>query len=368
MKVLLRFEIVLALILAAAYRVRPDSLAALTILPAWAWVSLAAPGLFALRRNHRILSASFATVWMFFLGLHVEEIPSAARGWLSPISEAKPPQTLRLATLNCGGGQPAALAELAPFAPDVIFLQEPPPRPVVEAFLRDIHGAEGHLLYDLDTAILVRGTLENARPGRSPILYSHAIADLAGIGKIHLVSLRLPTGHVRIDLWNPSCWEIHARHRRNQLDQLRQIAAELPESAPLLVAGDFNAPQGDKLFSLLPARLRDTFAVAGKGIGNTIPNEFPVLRIDQIWVSPDFETRQSFAWKSRASDHRLVVSDLRARSNRGYSSVPRPEPGPAYGSSTSGKLGSASTAGGLPTPASSRKPAAAATIAALSVQ
>ena len=315
MKILLRFEIALALILAASYHARPDSLAALTILPAWAWLSLAAPGFLVLRRKHRVLSVLFVTAWIFFMGLHVEEIRSAVRGWISPVGEIKPPQSLRLATLNCGGGQPAALAELMPFAPDVIFLQEPPPRPAAEAFLREIYGAEGNMLYDPDTAILVRGTLEDARPDRSPILYSHAIAHLSDLGKIHLVSLRLPTGHVRVDLWNPSCWETHARHRRHQLAQLRQIAAELPESAPLFVAGDFNAPQGDKLFSLLPANLHDTFAVAGKGIGNTILNEFPVLRIDQIWVSQDFEALQSFARKSRASDHRLVVSDIRVRNN-----------------------------------------------------
>jgi endonuclease/exonuclease/phosphatase family metal-dependent hydrolase len=48
-------------------------------------------------------------------------------------------------------------------------------------------------------------------------------------------------------------------------------------------------------------------------MGNTILNDIPVLRIDQIWVSRDFETVQSFAVRSNVSDHRIVVSDIRIK-------------------------------------------------------
>lgn len=309
MTILLWMGMGLAWFLFAAYRFRPDFLAAMTILPSWVWLLPALPVLWFVRRC-RLAGGLFILSWLVFAAWHVEEARSLARGWIFPVNESAPPQALRLVTLNCGGGQAAALPEIKPFNPDIIFLQEPPPRSDVEAFVRDVFGDEGSFLYDLDTAILVRGALADVRTGPSRVFHSHAVAKLRGGGPIHLVSLRLATGHVQINLWNPDCWDTHRRHRRIQLDQLRKIAAGLPTSAALIVAGDFNAPQGDRIFSLLPPGLSDTFAVAGKGIGNTILNELPVLRIDQIWVSGEFVVLQSFARRSAASDHRLVVSDV----------------------------------------------------------
>jgi endonuclease/exonuclease/phosphatase (EEP) superfamily protein YafD len=91
-------------------------------------------------------------------------------------------------------------------------------------------------------------------------------------------------------------------------------AETLPPDAARIVAGDFNAPQGDKIFSLLGPRMSDTFAAAGRGLGNTLLNDRPVLRIDQIWVSDEFAVLQAFAHKSSASDHRLVVADVTRQS------------------------------------------------------
>ncbi|HPC58039.1 MAG TPA: endonuclease/exonuclease/phosphatase family protein, partial [Kiritimatiellia bacterium] len=221
---------------------------------------------------------------------------------------------LRLVTLNCGGGQAAALADLKPLRPDVIFLQEPPPRADVKALVRDLYGSEGDCLYDLDTAILVRGTLEEVGQNGSRVFYSHAVAVLRGGDPVHLISLRLATGHVQVNIWNPDCWETHRRHRRRQMAQLREITETLPPDAARMVAGDFNAPQGDKIFSLLGPRMSDAFAAAGRGLGNTLLNDRPVLRIDQIWVSDEFAVLQAFARKSSASDHRLVVADVTRQS------------------------------------------------------
>lgn len=281
MTILLWTEIGFAWFLAVVYSCRPDSLAALTILPAWAWMLVALPGFLFIRRS-RILGGLFVLSWLLFTVWHVEEPRAIIRGWMFPVRESTCSDALRLITLNCGGGQAAALAELKPFNPDIIFLQEPPPRSDVVAFLRDLYGDEGSLLYNLDTAILIRGALEDVRGDSSRVFYSHAAAVLPGGGSVHLVSLRLATGHVQINLWNPSCWDTHRRHRQHQLSQIREIVVDLPPSSALIVAGDFNAPAGDRIFSLLPFGMSDTFAVAGKGLGNTILNELPVLRIDQI--------------------------------------------------------------------------------------
>lgn len=306
-------EILFAWLLFAAYRFRPDSLAAVTVLPAWVWLAAALPGIWFLRRR-TLAGGLFALSWLLFAACHVEEPRSLVRGWISPVEESSSAPALRLVTLNCGGGQAAALADLKPLRPDVIFLQEPPPRADVEHLVRDLYGNEGTFLYDLDTAILVRGALEDVRRNGSRVFYSHAVAVLQGGDLVHLVSLRLATGHVQVNLWNRDCWDTHRRHRRRQMTQLREIAEALPPDAARIVAGDFNAPQGDKIFSLLGPRMSDAFAAAGKGLGNTILNDRPVLRIDQIWVSDDFAVLQAFARASSVSDHRLVVADVTRQS------------------------------------------------------
>ena len=310
MKILLAAEFGLALFLGVVYQFRPDPFAALTIWPAWSWLSLALPIVFIWRRANRRWMMLAGAAWLLFAAVHVEEVSTLARGLLRPVDEDKPAGTLRVITLNCGGGHADALAETLPLHPDILLLQEPPSRPETDRFCKRLFGTAGETLYDVDTAILARGNLTNVRRSRSLVFFSHAIADIPGFDPLELVSLRLATGHVQLNLWNPDCWTTHFRGRRQQLDQMREIVAELPAQTPLLVAGDFNAPQRDRIFSLLPAGMQDAFAVAGKGIGNTILNEMPVLRIDQIWASSHFRVVQSFARQTRASDHRMVVADL----------------------------------------------------------
>ena len=45
-------------------------------------------------------------------------------------------------------------------------------------------------------------------------------------------------------------------------------------------------------------------------MGNTIINDFPVSRIDQVWVSGEFDSKVVVAHRTRNSDHRMVVCDL----------------------------------------------------------
>ena len=79
---------------------------------------------------------------------------------------------------------------------------------------------------------------------------------------------------------------------------------------PLIVGGDFNLAGNDALLRRLKPRLHDTFLVAGTGLGNTLINEFPFVRIDQIWASDHFQPLQVTVHRTQYSDHRLVVADL----------------------------------------------------------
>lgn len=50
--------------------------------------------------------------------------------------------------------------------------------------------------------------------------------------------------------------------------------------------------------------------------GDTFMNDFPILRIDQVWTSEHFRAVGARAKKAEHSDHRMVVCDLLVLRNR----------------------------------------------------
>jgi endonuclease/exonuclease/phosphatase (EEP) superfamily protein YafD len=79
---------------------------------------------------------------------------------------------------------------------------------------------------------------------------------------------------------------------------------------PTIVAGDFNAQPGSYGLTAMPDRLRDSFYEAGSGWCHTAVNDYPLARIDQIWISPEIVAFQSKVQKTVNSDHRMVICDL----------------------------------------------------------
>jgi endonuclease/exonuclease/phosphatase (EEP) superfamily protein YafD len=304
---------VAACVLTLIYCARPDPFAAITTLPAWCWLVLLVPALRFLRYRYRFPAFLCAAAWLVFALMHIEEPKSVLRGLLSPIEPTKPSNAIRLVSFNCAGGKLAALQEIAAWDPDIVFLQESPPHKEVERFAHELFGEQGACVWDVDTSIVLKGNLQPIRPEEIAPFFSLVSATLPDNSKVMLVSLRLLPGTPEVELWDPQCWKSQTRQRLAQLQQIKQLVASLATAEPLIVAGDFNAAQGDKVFSLLPTRLYDSFHAQGRGIGNTIVNDMPLLRIDQIWVSREFETLQSFAVKSRVSDHRMVVTDVSVR-------------------------------------------------------
>lgn len=296
--------------LTLVYAWRPEALAAITLLPAWSWLLLGLPGLLLLRGIPRGPVLLFFLAWGSFVALHVEEPRSLARSLIQQPKTDRIPGTLRLVSLNCAGGQVAALHDLEELQPDIVFLQESPSRREVDAFAGRLFGPSGSSVYDGDTSILARGRLVNTKKQKREFYYSHGTLALTGLGELDLVSLRLWPATLNFDLWNLSCWQIHMQHRQDQIHQIRNLAPELPFAKVRIVAGDFNAPQGDPVYRLLPQGLYDTFGTKGLGLGNTLLNDFPALRIDQIWVSRSLKTVQSFTRRGSCSDHRIVVSDV----------------------------------------------------------
>lgn len=300
----------LGFLLFLAYTLHPDCLAALTLLPAWSWLLL--PAAFMLLRVPLGRWGLLAVwlVWGVFFFTQVEEFWSIGRGCLSPVCQQKKADDLRFVSVNCSGN-PGVLHELRLLQPDVVFLQESPGAQQVQQMAQELFGCQGCSVYGPDCSIIAKHALRAPGKGQRYLFLTMAEATLPGIGPVGLGSLRLRVGRARLDLWNPACWVAQAEVRRQHIEQVQQIAGAIMDYAAIVIGGDFNAPPRDRCLRYLPARLRDCFAMEGRGVGNTVLQDFPVLRIDQIWASTNFCGRQAFAVKSRQTDHRMVVADLR---------------------------------------------------------
>jgi len=299
------------------YAARPIAFSAVTIFPAWSWILFAFPLILFFRRKYLRYTTVCASAWIVFVLWHVEEPRSVLRGFLNPPRKEKPQieNVIRLVTFNCAGGQPEALDELKSLDPDIVFLQESPREKDIAEFAEDLFGDRGTYIWGPDTSIVAEGDLTEFKNEDTARSYCHGVLTSKDLGKLELVSLRLlPRPAPRIDLWNPSCWSSQRKASEAHRRVVKAMVENLDGSNLLVIAGDFNSPQGDQVFSLLPKNLYDSFKAEGRGIGNTILNNAPVLRIDQIWVSDDFETIQSFALKSDVSDHRIVISDVKPKS------------------------------------------------------
>lgn len=293
------------------YGTRPPQFVAVTIFPAWSWLVLLLPMLLLIRRRCLAIATVALVLWVAFAAIHVEEPRSVIRGWFSSAQLAAPEGgAIRIVSFNCAG-KAEILDELVALAPDLVLLQESPPRAEVEKLARGLFGEKGGVVYGYDASILARGPCRKIHV--ASFLYTVGDVTLEAGGTCRVVSLRLASRRPRFDFWTAECWTSQQEKHQEQRRELAAIGKQDLSEGALIVGGDFNAPPGDGVFSLLPPTLYDTFADAGRGLGNTIYNRVPVLRIDQIWVSREWETLQSFVVPSADSDHRIVVSDVKRR-------------------------------------------------------
>jgi len=278
--------------------IKPDSLFALLVWPAWI---LLLPGLLPLllkRQPKWILGG----VWAVCMAVAAEEPATFARSLTQPEVGA-----LRIVSLNCAGGSLEAAREVIPLKPDIVLLQESPSRPDLEKLRKELFGREGSLVWGPDASILAKGHLE---PMNLPKTASnHVVADWSSpAGKeLRITSLRLQPPVLRLDLSNPEAWKSFAenrRARRKELDEIMDVQSGNPSD---IIGGDFNTPPEK---GYVPG-LADSFAEQGRGYGATCVNPLPcIVRIDQVWRSSKLRTVNSFVVKTSHSDHRMIVSDF----------------------------------------------------------
>lgn len=324
--VVLLLSVLWCLVVTVLYALRPAAAEAITFAPPWLW---SLPGLLlavlGFSRPTRRASLEAVALWAAYLLVTTESLATQlpVRHWPAVEWQARRASgtAVRVVSLNCAGGSAEAAGEVAVYAPDIILLQESPGARDVETVARRVFGAEGAAVVGMDTAIAARGPLEAAALTPSERRYFvQARVALPGGGVVEVVSLRLMPGAARVDLWSPECWRQQRESHRSRAEELAAVAQRLgtlPDGVPVIVGGDFNAPAGDAVFRLLPRGLTEAFRTAGVGWGETMMNDLPVLRIDQVWVSEAFRPAAVVARQTRNSDHRMVVCDLLVRGGGG---------------------------------------------------
>lgn len=98
------------------------------------------------------------------------------------------------------------------------------------------------------------------------------------------------------------------RIRAEQARILRRMLDAEPY--PFIVSGDLNSTPGTWVYAHLARGLRDAFGEAGRGWGATFPARFPLIRIDFVFVSEEWNVRDARVDKTVFSDHLPVVVSL----------------------------------------------------------
>ncbi|BBP73165.1 endonuclease/exonuclease/phosphatase [Pseudomonas sp. Seg1] len=119
-------------------------------------------------------------------------------------------------------------------------------------------------------------------------------------GLLHCV-LRLPGDGVEV---HAICVHLGLResHRNAQLGLLMQRLAELPDDAPVIVAGDFNDWRQRASELLKPCGLREVFAEHHGKPARSFPARLPALRLDRIYVR-NLKARQPKVLANRPWSH-----------------------------------------------------------------
>lgn len=314
--VLLGLSLLLLILIVFLYWRQPDLFAIITIWPRWVWLG---PGivlaLAGWSRARKRTANLLLILWLLYLLFFLEEPHSLVRfgPWPSPGWQAARArgQAFRLVSLNCAGSA-RAVAEVKQYHPDVLLLQESPNKERVQALAREIFGPDHGVVWSRDASILLRGSIIPAHTTR-PEFFLRARALLAAGPEVEVVSTHLLSNIYDFELWSGEAWIRHTQRRRQHRTQMQEIVGQLatiPPTAPLIVGGDFNSPPGDAVFRLLRPRLRDAFGQAGCGWGNTVLNNMPVTRIDQVWINGRLRADAVVTRRTQYSDHRLVVCDL----------------------------------------------------------
>lgn len=298
---------------------RWDSMVAVTLIPVWAWAALG----MAVSLACWLVCRELAPLVMFCLFLAagigfseetltiIRELGVAIRGGKTQDTAAEKP--FRVVNVNSAGSV-EALKKAIDGQPDVVIIQQAPGETELEAVADQLYGVDRCVSMHKTSAIIARGVWLG-EIGDSESATMHVRLKLADGVILDITNLDLGDLIPRFNIWRPSVWKELMDTRISNRRLVRACLGEneiTSNDIGRIVAGGFGTPPGDDVFRPLETSgLIDTFRAAGIGWGNTYPSDYPFLRIDQIWVSPNLEPVKSITRLNSSSPRRTVVCELR---------------------------------------------------------
>lgn len=214
--------------------------------------------------------------------------------WFTPAGAR---EGLRVVSLNCNAGDGRSMHEAMAMDADLVLLQEVPP----ELEVLDAARANGYpfAIVGLDTAILSRSPFRHTIHEQDFVAGETVVAGRP----VKAVSLRLAPPVFRLDLYNPAAWAAYREDAARRRDRMNTI---LGKAKPQIFGGDFNITNP----RVVVGEYVESWSAAGKGWPGTGTNDYPFVRVDQIWGDPSVKFLQSFVRRTENSDHRMAVADF----------------------------------------------------------
>jgi endonuclease/exonuclease/phosphatase (EEP) superfamily protein YafD len=316
-------SLLLHMVTVYAFAEHPDQLAAYTVMPIWVWGGIGLLfSIVAFWFLRAPLSLIVTGIWVMTILLGADEArvignigKSAPEPGPPGIADGRP--LMRVVSLNCNffmydsGKDPSV--DIRRWDPDIVLLQEVHPHQVRHIADTLYQGRGDYRIYATNGVVTRWKIAREVNPTTPGYRLQQVTVRKPDNLEIEVVNVHLQSAATDLRLWKKDCWRTHSANRaqrRKEMAIALTILANTAAGQPAIFGGDFNAPPGDPIQSLLRADFKDSFVEAGTGWGNTFQRRIPVHRIDQIHHSRHFKALRCGAVTTRRSDHRMVVADL----------------------------------------------------------
>jgi len=305
------------------YASQPDSLAAFTVLPFWFWGGIGLLlSVLAFCFLRAPLSLIVTAVWAVTMSVAMDEarvLSNFAHPPIAPERRAAPDGDfpIRIATINCatfGFGDPTE--DLEKWDPDIVLIQQS--FPYQTKMISDaLYGGNGDYRAYMTNGIATR--FEIRREVRNPTMRNQQVTVRLPDGReIEVVNVHLATAATDMRLWSSGSRELHRKNRdlrRKELSIVLQVLEKTSNfpSTPTIFGGDFNAGATDIVHRQLVRDFEDAFSEVGRGWGDTFHRRFPILRIDHIYATRQFQPLSCGTVVTKKTDHRMVIADYLLR-------------------------------------------------------
>lgn len=133
---------------------------------------------------------------------------------------------------------------------------------------------------------------------------------------MHSFGERKPWTEDAMSALDPRFWVSFARQyrtafriRASEVVRIREMIDK--EELPVLICGDINSTPNNWVYAHLSRGMQDAFRQSGQGWGMTYHSRLPLVRIDYLFASPEWEIVSARVLDAELSDHLPLLVTLR---------------------------------------------------------